>query len=72
MRLQQQLYDAFDLQVLYRHDDKQATIRATITTSTPATVAAIIHDHHQLQDPGHLRTLPHGRTYVTEPDAYPT
>jgi len=41
-RLQQQLYEAFDIQALYHVKDHQVTIRATLTTSTP--VAAIIAD----------------------------
>jgi hypothetical protein len=40
--LQQQLYDAFDLQVLYKKNMHQVTIHVTITDSTPRAVAAII------------------------------
>jgi site-specific DNA recombinase len=43
-RLQQQLYDAFDLQALYRKNMYQVTIHVTITDSTPRAVAAIIND----------------------------
>ncbi|HVB45185.1 MAG TPA: recombinase family protein [Streptosporangiaceae bacterium] len=43
-RLQQQLYDAFGIQVLYRHHLNQVTIYATITDTTPATLTAIISD----------------------------
>jgi site-specific DNA recombinase len=38
------LYQAFDIQCLYKPDMHQVTIFATITTSTPGTVAAIISD----------------------------
>jgi hypothetical protein len=36
VRLQQQLYDAFDLQALYKKNMHQVTIHVTITDSTPA------------------------------------
>jgi site-specific DNA recombinase len=41
-RLEHQLYDAFDLQILYNNDMHQVTIWATITDSTPRTVTDII------------------------------
>ena len=34
-RLHAQLYDAFGIEILYRHDSRQVTIHATITTATP-------------------------------------
>jgi site-specific DNA recombinase len=40
-RLQQQLYQAFDIQALYNKNLHQVTIHATITDSTPRAVAAI-------------------------------
>jgi hypothetical protein len=40
-RLQQQLYQAFDIQALYKKNMHQVTIHATITDSTPRAVAAI-------------------------------
>jgi site-specific DNA recombinase len=40
-RLQQQLYQAFDLQALYNKNLHQVTIHVTITDSTPRAVAAI-------------------------------
>ncbi len=43
-RLQQQLYQAFDIQALYKKNMHQVTIHATITDSTPRAVAAIIND----------------------------
>jgi site-specific DNA recombinase len=49
-RLQQQLYDAFDLQALYKKNMHQVTIHITITDSTPRAVAAIINDTGD--DPG--------------------
>jgi hypothetical protein len=41
-RLQQQLFQAFDLQALYNKNMHQVTINVTITDSTPRAVAAII------------------------------
>ncbi len=41
-RLHQQLYQALDIQVLYKKNTHQVTINATITDSTPRAVAAII------------------------------
>jgi site-specific DNA recombinase len=49
-RLQQQLYEAFDLQALYKKNMHQVTIQVTITDSTPRAVAAIISDASN--DPG--------------------
>ncbi len=49
-KLRRRLYQAFDISIVYKHDTSQATYRATITTSTPATVAAIIHDSHNAGD----------------------
>jgi hypothetical protein len=43
-RIQAALYQAFDIQLLYRKDMHQVTIWATITESTPHAVAAIITD----------------------------
>ena len=43
-RLTQQLLTAFDVQAIYHRKDHQVTIRATITTSTPGAVLAIIAD----------------------------
>lgn len=44
LRLRHQLYQALDLQLVYKHDTSQVTYHATITTSTPHTVNAIRHD----------------------------
>lgn len=44
LRLRHQLYQALDLQLVYKHDTSQVTYHATITTSTPHTVDAIIND----------------------------
>jgi hypothetical protein len=41
-RIKQQLLDAFDIQALYSKDKNQVTLWATITPSTPASLAAII------------------------------
>jgi len=41
-RIKQQLFDAFDLAMLYHKKDNQITCWATITPATPVTLAAII------------------------------
>jgi len=41
-RLYAQLYDAFGIEILYRHDSRQVTIHATITAAAPGTLAQII------------------------------
>jgi hypothetical protein len=41
-RIKQKLFDAFDIQALYSKAHNQVTFWATITPSTPATLAAII------------------------------
>ena len=41
-RIKQQVFDAFDLAMLYHKKDNQITCWATITPSTPAALAAII------------------------------
>ena len=41
-RIKAQLFEAFDLAMIYHKQDNQITCRATITPSTPATLAAII------------------------------
>jgi hypothetical protein len=46
LKLRCKLYQAFDLQLLYKHDTPQVTCRATITDTTPQTVTAIINDSH--------------------------
>jgi hypothetical protein len=48
-RILQQLFQAFDIQLLYSKDMRQVTGRATITSATPQAVAAIIAD----SDDGH-------------------
>ena len=58
-RLQQQLYDAFDLQALYKKNMHQVTIHVTITDSTPRAVAAIINDAGD--HPGHTTPEPGGQ-----------
>jgi len=44
VRLQAALYDAFSIELLYNTDMHQVTIWATITATTPQTLAAIIND----------------------------
>jgi len=41
-RIKQQLFEAFDLAMLYNKQDNQVTCRATITPSTPTALTAII------------------------------
>ena len=41
-RIEQQLFEAFDLAMLYHKTDNQITCRATITPATPAALTAII------------------------------
>ncbi len=43
-RIKEAIYAAFDIQALYRHDQHQVTIWATITPATPATITALIDD----------------------------
>jgi hypothetical protein len=62
-RLQQQLYDAFDLQMLYNKEDHQVSIYAAITPATPATLTAILADSGT---PG-TGTTPESSTPSTEP-----
>jgi hypothetical protein len=52
------LYQAFGIEILFNHGMHQITCRATITTSTPPTVTAIINDSnpphpHQFRLPLH-------------------
>ncbi len=56
-RIQAALYQAFDIQLLYRKDMHQVTIWATITDSTPRAVAAIIADAGH--DPAPAPPRPH-------------
>jgi hypothetical protein len=44
-RLQQQLYQAFDLQILYDSGKHQVSIHTVITPATPRALAAIITGH---------------------------
>jgi len=50
-RLQQQLYQAFDLQLLYNKNLHQVTIWATITDPTPPALTAIINDAYRAHQP---------------------
>jgi hypothetical protein len=55
-RVKTLLYDAFDIQALYRQHMKQVTIWATITDATPGTVAALLDDPRTDNDTfGNLR-----------------
>jgi hypothetical protein len=42
--IRQAIYAAFDIHCLYRHDQDQATIWATITNSTPGIIQALLDD----------------------------
>src|ERR1039457_5305888 len=55
-RIQAALFQAFDLQLLYRKDMHQVTIWVTITDSTPHAAAAIINDASR--DPAPATTSP--------------
>ena len=68
-RIQAALYQAFDIQLLYRKDMHQVTIWATITGSTPDAVAAIINDASH--DPAPATTSPAPAQPAPEP-ASPT
>lgn len=50
-RLHAQLHEAFGIEILYRHDSRQVTIHATITTTTPGTLAQIIAQCDNLPPP---------------------
>ena len=57
--LRARLYDAFDIQALYRQPMKQATIWATITDTTPGTIAALLTDPRTDNDTfGNLQPAP--------------
>ncbi len=62
-RRQQQLYQAFDLQILYDSGKHQVSIHAVISSATPRTLAAIISDseppaHPDNGDVAHLVQVP--------------
>jgi len=65
--LRQQLYQAFDLQILYRQPQNQATVFVTITDSTPGTVAALLAT--ATDNPGNARTA--SQTSVSDPSQRP-
>jgi site-specific DNA recombinase len=64
-RLQQQLYEAFDLQALYKKNMHQVTMHVTITDSTPRAVAAIIKDAEG-GHPGHTAPDQGGHAYFSD------
>ncbi len=53
-RIKQQLFDAFDLAMLYHKKDNQVTCWAIITPSTPAALAAIIADSETPTSPAKI------------------
>jgi site-specific DNA recombinase len=69
-RLQQQLYQAFDLQILYDSGKHQISIHTLITPATPHTLAAIISDSEPPAhpSPGTVPPFVHGpRTTAGRP-----
>ena len=44
-----EVYEVLSLELLYSHDTRQALIRATITTSTPAALTAILRQNGTLR-----------------------
>ena len=50
--LQAELFDAFDIQIIWNAPMRQATFRATITDTTPAIVTALL--TRASNDPGHI------------------
>jgi hypothetical protein len=66
-RVKTMLYAAFDIQALYRQPMKQATIWATITDTTPGTIAALLTDPRTDSDTfGNLRP-----DAIATPNAHP-
>jgi hypothetical protein len=53
------LLGALDIQVLYRPEQGQATIWATLTGTTPATITALLHDPRVTASQTHPTTRPH-------------
>jgi hypothetical protein len=68
-RLQAALYQAFDIQCLYGKDMHQVTIWATITTTTPHAVTAIITDADH--DPAAAQPSPTPASPPASPLAHP-
>ena len=61
-RLQQQLYDAFDLQLLYNKEDHQVSIHAAITASHPRNPRRYRGRHHARHRHHHPRARQHPAT----------
>jgi hypothetical protein len=70
-RIQAALYQAFDIQALYKPDMHQVTLFATITTSTPRAVAAIISDAGHDPAHAHAPAQPPPETAASTPAVYP-
>ena len=64
---QQKLFDAFDIQALYSKTHNQVTLWATITPSTPATLAAIIAASETPDLAGLLATQDHVSDLASQP-----
>ena len=68
-RIKQQLFDAFDLAMLYHKKDNQITCWATITPATPATLAAIIAQAGIRDLAAHLASQDHPSDLSRQPGA---
>jgi hypothetical protein len=70
-RIKQKLFEAFDLAMLYHKKDNQVTCWATITPSTPATLAAIIAEAGIRDLAAHLASQDHPSDLSRQPGAAP-
>jgi hypothetical protein len=66
-RIKRKLFDAFDIQALYSKSHNQVTFWATITPSTPATLAAIIADSETPDLAGLLAIQDHASDLASQP-----
>jgi len=66
-KIKQKLFDAFDIQALYSKTHHQVTFWATITPSTPATLAAIITASETPDLAGMLATQDHVSDLASQP-----
>jgi site-specific DNA recombinase len=71
-RIKQKLFDAFDIQALYSKTHNQVTLWATITPSTPATLAAIIADSDTPDPAALLASQDHTSDLASQPGAAKT
>jgi site-specific DNA recombinase len=71
-KIKQKLFDAFDIQALYSKEKNQVTLWATITPSTPATLAAIIAASETPDLAAQLATQDHVSDLASQPGAAKT